>query len=284
MQSVCWLDCMRAQSMVLCGGALCTCPTMSLVELNGCCLSAALMMLALACRVCVCVYAQAKSESPNASLNDTYATTASTSSALDKDSTKALIQDVFLVGALALEGFKVPTRMCNAVQALLAPSALPEVLPQLPPLASAQPGDDDEDAERKHGEERLVQSAGAVTVEQELQGHVLVALGKLAVHDASLSSKMAALFLREVERAASPVLRNNLLIILTDICVRFTSLVGENTHAHEAASGRQGRALRRGSRRRALAELSGRSMPERPGRVTPEPAAGVSKGGRGGEV
>jgi hypothetical protein len=70
-----------------------------------------------------------------------------------------------------------------------------------------------------------VQSAGAVTVEQELQGHVLVALGKLAVHDASLSSKMAALFLREVERAASPVLRNNLLIILTDLCVRHTALV-----------------------------------------------------------
>ena len=55
--------------------------------------------------------------------------------------------------------------------------------------------------------------------------HVLVALGKLAVHDASLSSKMAALFLREVERAASPVLRNNLLIILTDLCVRHTALV-----------------------------------------------------------
>jgi hypothetical protein len=99
-----------------------------------------------------------------------------------------------------------------------------------------------------------------------------------------MAVQVASLFLRELEYSPSPVLRNNLLIILTDICVRFTSLVGENTHAHEAASGRQGRALRRGSRRRALAELSGRSMPERPGRVTPEPAAGVSKGGRGGEV
>ena len=63
------------------------------------------------------------------------------------------------------------------------------------------------------------------TTEQELQGHVLVALGKLAMHDAALANKVAALFLREVEMAALPVVRNNLLIILTDLCVRYTALV-----------------------------------------------------------
>jgi len=37
--------------------------------------------------------------------------------------------------------------------------------------------------------------------------------------------QVSALFLRELEFSPLPVLRNNLLIILTDICVRYTSLV-----------------------------------------------------------
>jgi hypothetical protein len=55
--------------------------------------------------------------------------------------------------------------------------------------------------------------------EQELQGHVLVALGKLALNDSSLASKVASLFLRELEFSPSAVQRNNLLIILTGMCV-----------------------------------------------------------------
>ena len=48
-----------------------------------------------------------------------------------------------------------------------------------------------------------------------------------------MAVQVASLFLRELEYSPSPVLRNNLLIILTDICVRFTSLVGKKrTHAH----------------------------------------------------
>jgi len=38
-----------------------------------------------------------------------------------QDDAAKLIPAVFLVGALALEGVKIPTRLCNAVQALLKP-------------------------------------------------------------------------------------------------------------------------------------------------------------------
>ena len=41
-----------------------------------------------------------------------------------KDDAAKLIPAVFLVGALALEGIKIPTRLSNAVQALLSPSSV----------------------------------------------------------------------------------------------------------------------------------------------------------------
>jgi len=139
-----------------------------------------------------------------------------------KEDMNTLIRSVFLVGALALEGTKVHTRLSNAVQALLAPASVGQaVLPVMsttPPIAARAGAEmhakGGKGAKRDKGSE-----------EQELQGHVLVALGKLALQDASLANKVSSLFLREVEYSTSPVQRNNLLIILTDICVRYTSLV-----------------------------------------------------------
>ena len=107
-----------------------------------------------------------------------------------------LIRSVFLVGEVAmLSGSRPSTRLGNSVQALLAPTA----------PSRSQP---DSDAK-----------------ELELQGHVLVALGKMSLQDPPLAKKCVSLFLRELELTASAVIRNNVLVVLTDLCVRYTSLV-----------------------------------------------------------
>ena len=91
----------------------------------------------------------------------------------------------------------MPTRVCNAVQALLCASSLAD-LAALPVMDSAPGGAAAAaaatTAAREAGGRCADEEAdGAVaTGEQALQGHVLVALGKLAVHDAALAAKVPA--------------------------------------------------------------------------------------------
>ena len=90
----------------------------------------------------------------------------------------------------------MPTRVCNAVQALLCASSLAD-LAALPVMDSAPGGAAAAAAAaaaREAGGGGADEEAdGAVaTGEQALQGHVLVALGKLAVHDAALAAKVPA--------------------------------------------------------------------------------------------
>jgi len=116
---------------------------------------------------------------------------------------REIVCAVFVIGELSLQqgsnGSKVSTKVANTLQALLTPTEArvpgalaPELLPE--------------------GEE-------------ELQGHVVLALGKLAVNDSALAAKVVPLFLRELERSQSAVRRNNILLALSDLCVRHTSLV-----------------------------------------------------------
>ena len=91
----------------------------------------------------------------------------------------------------------MPTRVCNAVQALLCASSLAD-LAALPVMDSAPGGAAAAAAAAAAAREAGGRCAdeeadGAVaTGEQALQGHVLVALGKLAVHDAALAAKVPA--------------------------------------------------------------------------------------------
>lgn len=103
----------------------------------------------------------------------------------------SLINTVFAAGALSMvEGATCPTLLVNSVQALFDPT----------------------------GE-------GKAERELCLQGHVIAALGKICLSDAGLAKKCIVLFLRELNSTPSPVLRNNVLVVLTDLCVRYTSLV-----------------------------------------------------------
>ena len=111
--------------------------------------------------------------------------------------TEELIRAVYLVGEVSmLSCSRCSTRLSNSVQALLTPTG---------PAAQSDLRED-----RK---------------ELELQGHVLVALGKMSLQEPALAKKCVCLFLRELESTPSAVIRNNVLVVLTDLCVRYTSLV-----------------------------------------------------------
>ena len=108
-----------------------------------------------------------------------------------------LIRAVFLVGEVAmLSCSRCSTRLSNSVQALLTPTG--------------------------HAAPAEVAADGK---ELELQGHVLVALGKMSLQEPALAKKCVSLFLRELELTPSAVIRNNVLVVLTDLCVRYTSMV-----------------------------------------------------------
>mmetsp|Transcript_25687 Transcript_25687/g.64635 ORF Transcript_25687/g.64635 Transcript_25687/m.64635 type:complete len:1390 (-) Transcript_25687:1856-6025(-) len=65
----------------------------------------------------------------------------------------------------------------------------------------------------------------AGTVHVELRAHSLLALGKLSLCDEALAKKSIALLLKEMKESQHAAVRNNVLIVLCEMCVQFTSLV-----------------------------------------------------------
>jgi condensin-2 complex subunit D3 len=66
------------------------------------------------------------------------------------------------------------------------------------------------------------------SVPENVRAHAIVALGKVCLDDQSLAIKCVAAFSRELldkSKSDAPVIRNNIIFILSDLCRRFTSLV-----------------------------------------------------------
>ncbi len=89
---------------------------------------------------------------------------------------------------------QVPKRLSNAVQALLAPYAVGDSSAYQTSAAST--GASTPNAAASLGSVKSSSagagSGGADTEEQELQGHVLAALGKISLQDSSLASKVGS--------------------------------------------------------------------------------------------
>ena len=72
----------------------------------------------------------------------------------------------------------------------------------------------------------VVRDPGAPGVPDLLQAHAWTALGKCCLADEALARECVPLFFQELaDEARAPAVRNNLVVALTDLCVRFTSLV-----------------------------------------------------------
>ena len=64
-----------------------------------------------------------------------------------------------------------------------------------------------------------------IVVPTTIRAHAFVSLGKFCLNDQALAKKCISLFVKELEQSPFPLIRNNVMVVMGDLCVRFTSLV-----------------------------------------------------------
>ena len=60
---------------------------------------------------------------------------------------------------------------------------------------------------------------------ETINAHAWITLGKLCMVDEKLAKRCVPLLVQELDRSMRPAVRNNILIILADLCVKYTALV-----------------------------------------------------------
>ncbi|KAK8793305.1 hypothetical protein WA158_004664 [Blastocystis sp. Blastoise] len=75
------------------------------------------------------------------------------------------------------------------------------------------------------GEQQQVGGNEETIVPSQVRAHAIIAFGKFCLQDASLAKKQIAMLIRELQTSPDPIIRNNILLILGDICKRHTSIV-----------------------------------------------------------
>ena len=75
-------------------------------------------------------------------------------------------------------------------------------------------------------------SSSAVEEKSQLsplsRAHSFVALGKVCLIDEPLAKKCVPIFIAEIQNAANEVVRNNILVIMCDLCVKYTAVVDKH--------------------------------------------------------
>eukprot|EP01119_Soliformovum_irregulare_P025524 TRINITY_DN9493_c0_g1_i1.p1 TRINITY_DN9493_c0_g1~~TRINITY_DN9493_c0_g1_i1.p1 ORF type:complete len:1075 (-),score=286.46 TRINITY_DN9493_c0_g1_i1:69-3293(-) len=127
---------------------------------------------------------------------------ATTGRPMDMDAIAAdpdrIIRYLFTMGEISQTCPKsVPKRLVTVVQALISP-----VLSQ--DLKSAQ--------------QSVIGMPG-------VRAHAFLALGKLCLEDEPLAKKCIPAFARELETSDYPVVRNNIIIVMCDLCIKYTGVV-----------------------------------------------------------
>lgn len=62
-------------------------------------------------------------------------------------------------------------------------------------------------------------------VPHSLTAHAFVSLGKLCLNDPALAKQCVAVFAKELHTSPHPTVRNNVMVIMCDLCIRYPSLV-----------------------------------------------------------
>jgi condensin-2 complex subunit D3 len=76
----------------------------------------------------------------------------------------------------------------------------------------------------------MVNQSGAfiekeISIPASTRAHAFVALGKLCLQDPQLAKSCISVFARELETSGSSVVRNNVMVIMCDLTIRYTNLV-----------------------------------------------------------
>lgn len=64
-----------------------------------------------------------------------------------------------------------------------------------------------------------------VRVSSLVRAHAFAALGKMCLIDEGLAKKSVPLFIREIEKSNDEAVRNNVVVVMCDLCVKYTSVV-----------------------------------------------------------
>lgn len=64
-----------------------------------------------------------------------------------------------------------------------------------------------------------------VSCSDDIKSQVFVSLAKLCLHDANLAKRLIPALIRELETNKNVTVRNNVMVILSDLCIRYTSYI-----------------------------------------------------------
>eukprot|EP00124_Ichthyophonus_hoferi_P001616 Ihof_evm2s89 gene=Ihof_evmTU2s89 len=64
-----------------------------------------------------------------------------------------------------------------------------------------------------------------IAIPATIRAHAFIALGKVCLQRESLAKKCIAALVKELETGSNPVIRNNVIVVMCDLCVRYSTLV-----------------------------------------------------------
>ena len=122
-------------------------------------------------------------------------------------STAALRCVLHLIGEIAMLGLSASEQGASTIPVSRSLVSLVQAL--LPPTLPPTPND----------------PTGGETVPESVRAYAFIALGKLCLLDQNLAKESINLLVRELVKADSVAVRSNALLVLSDLCVRYTALV-----------------------------------------------------------
>jgi hypothetical protein len=142
---------------------------------------------------------------------------------------------LFITGEVALLRASTPSsRLVTLVQALTSASlaaglnavgGISERQTPMPTPLVAQRAEEEEEAATMADEKTVTATTATASVPATVQALAWVTLGKLCLVNESLAKKCVPLFVQELGRAASPAVRNNIMVALADLVINYTALV-----------------------------------------------------------
>ncbi|NXL43845.1 CNDD3 protein, partial [Podilymbus podiceps] len=131
----------------------------------------------------------------------------------DKLQEDLLVRHLFILGETAqLCPAKVEKRVFLLIQSILASSVNEDKLSTCP------------DAEEIPASQPLSQFRGSA-MPPVVRAHAFITLGKLCLQHEDLAKKCIAALARELEVSHDVAVRNNVVIVMCDLCIRYTSMV-----------------------------------------------------------
>ncbi|KAL8173694.1 UNVERIFIED_CONTAM: hypothetical protein K2H54_016645 [Gekko kuhli] len=129
----------------------------------------------------------------------------------------ALVRHLFTLGEAAqLCPAKVEKRIFLLIQSILASPVAAE--------QSSNPADDDDEDDDRPATQPLSQFRGSV-MPPVVRAHAFITLGKLCLQHEDLAKQCIAALARELEVSKDMAIRNNVVIVICDLCIRYTTMV-----------------------------------------------------------